>query len=233
MKRWMQGLCIVLGSFVATVAVLAGALAWGPHHCEPAFPMVIGCAMGSYESLAGGMIAAGAALVAGWLAWSAVQLQIEAEEKRGAADRAEVEKVLQGDLDYLGEALAAIWKILEGLDETITPKARRERLEGVVYGIKRITKETWLSTSRKMVTVLGWERRRSYEELFDGLDRLGRFRQAVDFDVDMALNAVRGVSNDFELLRPDTAQYFEGLFRRTPKAWTLGYAIQVQAGVNK
>jgi hypothetical protein len=72
MSRWMQGVCIVLGSIAATVAVLAGALAWGPHHCKAAFPMVIGRALGSYESLAGGMIAASAALIAGWLAWNAV-----------------------------------------------------------------------------------------------------------------------------------------------------------------
>jgi hypothetical protein len=56
--------------------------------------MVIGCAIGSYESLAGGMVAAAAALFAGWLVWSAVQVQISAEEKRATADRVEVEKFL-------------------------------------------------------------------------------------------------------------------------------------------
>jgi hypothetical protein len=73
--------------------------------------MVIGCAMGSYESLMAGMVAAGAALFAGWLAWSGVQIQIAAEERRAAADRVEVEQVLQEDLDTLAEALGAIWKI--------------------------------------------------------------------------------------------------------------------------
>jgi hypothetical protein len=87
MKRWMQGFSIVLGSLATTALVLAAAMAWGPHHCKPAFPMVIGCAMGHYEALTGGVIAAGAALVAGWLAWSAVQVQIDTEAKRTAADR--------------------------------------------------------------------------------------------------------------------------------------------------
>ena len=86
MKRWVQGCCIALGSVAATVLVLAAALAWGPHHCKAVFPMVIGCAIGSYESLAGGMVAAGAALFAGWLAWSAVQVQVDAEATRAAAD---------------------------------------------------------------------------------------------------------------------------------------------------
>jgi hypothetical protein len=118
MTRSVQGLCIVLGSIVATVAVLAAAVAWGPHHCAAVFPKIIGCAFGNYESLSGGMVAAGAALFAGWLAWSGVQVQIAAEERRAAADKVEVERVLQDDLDNFADALGAIWRILESL--TIT-----------------------------------------------------------------------------------------------------------------
>ena len=88
MARWAQGLSILVWSVAATTLVLAAALMWGPHHCKLAFPMVIGCAMGSYENLAGGLFAANAAIFAGWLAWSAVQVQIRAEEKRAAADMA-------------------------------------------------------------------------------------------------------------------------------------------------
>ena len=188
MKRSVQGLCIVLGSIIATVGVLAVALVWGPHDCKPAFPMVIGCAIGSYETLAAGMIAAGAALFAGWLAWSGVQTQIAAEERRAAADRVEVEQVLQEDLDTFGEALGAIWKILECLDRetdreidrmagpqegeaeeegeaAAQAQAKRTKLEeGAIYGIEKITEDAWLSSSRKMVTALGWRRRRDYEK---------------------------------------------------------------------
>jgi hypothetical protein len=39
------------------------------------------------------------------------------------------------------------------------------------------------------------------------------------------------VSVYFEALRPDTIRFFKKFWRRTPKAWTLGYAIAVQAGV--
>jgi hypothetical protein len=117
MTRLAQGVCIILGSIVATVAVLAAAVAWGPHHCELVFPKIIGCAMGNYEGLAGGMIAAAAALLAGWLAWSGVQVQIAAEERRAAAeerraaaDRVEVERVLQGDLNIFAEGLVPAFK---------------------------------------------------------------------------------------------------------------------------
>jgi hypothetical protein len=229
MKRWVQGPFVVVGSIIVTVAVLAGALAWGPQHCKPAIPMVIGCALGSYESLAGGMIASAAALIAGWLAWSAVQVQIEAEEKRAIADRVEVEKVLAQDVDTFAEALSSIWKILEGLDQE-GAKIDKAKLDAINYGIEAIAKKNWLSTSRRMVIVLGWERRRRYEELFDGLEGLRRFLN-IDFEVFEALDAVKSVSIDFELVQPETGGYFKGLFRRAGKAWTLGYAIARMAGL--
>jgi hypothetical protein len=65
-----------------------------------------------------------------------------------------------------------------------------------------------------MVTALGWRRRRDYEQLFRGLERLGEFRDIDNFDAYEALAAVRSVSIHFELLREDTARYFEGRFRR-------------------
>jgi hypothetical protein len=214
----------------ATVVVLGAALAWGPHHCKLAFPMVIGCAMGSYEGLAGGMFAATAALFAGWLAWSAVQLQIKAEEKRAAADRVEIENVLQGDLDDMAEGLSSVWKILADVDRS-PPAAEilTVRLEGVIYGIEELTKD--ISAARNMVTALGWERRRAYERWLDGLERLRQFRDVFNFDIAEALSAVMEVSNYFRMLRPDTEKYFEGLWQRSAKAWTLGYAIEVRAGV--
>ncbi len=84
---------------------------------------------------------------------------------------------------------------------------------------------------RQMVEKLGWERRRYYNELFRGIERLGRLRNIDNFDVDAALSVVRSVSVNFELLRPDTARFFKGLWRHSPKAWTLGYTIGVHAGL--
>jgi hypothetical protein len=48
-----------------------------------------------------------------------------------------------------------------------------------------------------MVAALGWKRRREYEQLFAGLERLGQIREA-NFDSYEALDAVRSVSVDFE-----------------------------------
>jgi hypothetical protein len=190
--------------------------------------MVIGCAMGSYENLAGGLFAASAALFAGWLAWSAVQVQINAEAERAVADRNEIENVLQGDLDHLAEALSSIWKILAEIDRYDPLVAiPAERSESVIYGIGEITKD--IPTFRTMITALGWERRRQYEGWLDGLERLRQFRDS--FDAHGAYYAAMDVSNYFIMLRPDTGEYFKGLWLRSPKAWTLGYTIAMQAGV--
>ena len=82
-----------------------------------------------------------------------------------------------------------------------------------------------------MVTALGWERRRAYESWLDWLERLREFRDVNDFDVNWALDTVMVVGNHFEMLRPDTAKYFERFWRRSGKAWDLAYAIEMQAGV--
>ncbi len=83
-----------------------------------------------------------------------------------------------------------------------------------------------------MVESLGWKRRRDYEGLFAGLERLGQVREA-NFDLYEALAAVRSVSLDFEYLRPDSEQYFKGRFRRSGKAYSFGYAVEVQAGTGQ
>jgi hypothetical protein len=70
-----------------------------------------------------------------------------------------------------------------------------------------------------MVTLLGWERRRHYEELFDGLERLQKFRDGNAFqyyhqNIPEALQAVRDVSWLFELLRAQTPSSREESGRR-------------------
>jgi hypothetical protein len=52
------------------------------------------------------------------------------------------------------------------------------------------------------------------------------------WDQEEALNKLRRLSADFELCVPDASEYFSGLWRRTPKAWTLGMYINRIAGVD-
>jgi hypothetical protein len=88
MTRKVEGAVVVGIAVVAIAVILAAAVAWGPkHECVAEFPKIIGCALGTYEGLAGGLIAAGGAAFAGWLAWSAARDQI-ALAQRQAADTA-------------------------------------------------------------------------------------------------------------------------------------------------
>ena len=138
--------------------------------------------------------------------------------------------MLREDVDSFADALASVWRVLDGLDPEAT-KIDENKIDAVGYGIDAISKENWLSTSRRMVSVLGWDRRRRYEQLFDGLEGLRQFRTIGN--VWEALNAVRNVGTDFEVVRPETSEYFEGLSRRSAKAWTLGYAVAKFAGVEE
>ncbi len=228
MKRSTQALIIVAGSLVVGTIVLASALAWGPHQCKAAFPMVIGCAIGSYENLSGGLIAGAAALVAGWLAWSAVQLQIAAEERRASADRIEVEEILKADVDSFAEGLAGVWQVLEELDPE--KPIDQEKSDAVIYGICEIAKPSWISSSRRMIGALGWSRRQLYEALLDELERLRGLTEAPVVDVEETLHTVAAAANYFESVLPDTKTYFEGFFRRSGKAWTIGDTVRTMAG---
>jgi hypothetical protein len=88
MTRKVEGVAVAGIAVVTIAGILACAVAWGPkHECVAQFPKIIGCALGTYEGLAGGLIAAGGAAFAGWLAWSAARDQIVLA-KRQAADTA-------------------------------------------------------------------------------------------------------------------------------------------------
>jgi hypothetical protein len=232
MKRPVQALLILLCMLSITAAVLAMAVAWGPHHCALKFPKIVGCALASYEGLSGGLIAGAAAIFAGWIAWVAVQTQIAAEEKRSLADRAEVESLLMADMDVGAEALAAIWTVMDTLDDTTPPDEKRKALEAVFYGIEEITQPAWISSSRNMASTLGWKRRREYEELIQGLETLAKFRGNYDVELYDIERELKPISYAFQNCRPDTSAYFDGFFRRAGKASTLGYSIQKAAGID-
>lgn len=110
MNRREHGLLVAGGILFAIAAILAAATAWGtkPDPCALVLPNLIGCALAQYESLSGGLIAAGGALFGGWLAWSAVREQVEVEKRKiRAADVAEQSKIADGISRDLSELSAA------------------------------------------------------------------------------------------------------------------------------
>lgn len=79
--RFLRGLLLAAAIVTAIFGVLAGAdsgisLIGVTKRCDLEFPKWLGCVLENHEGLAGGLIGAGGALFAGWLAWSGALLQI-------------------------------------------------------------------------------------------------------------------------------------------------------------
>ncbi|WP_316194431.1 hypothetical protein [Bradyrhizobium sp. SZCCHNRI3052] len=237
MSRLRQGLLLAAGLIAVSGLTLASAVAWGPHSCGVVIVKVIGCAIGSYESLSGGLLAADAAIFAGWLAWSAVQVQIATEERRATASRVEVEDILALDIDAKAEGLGRIWRILEEMDNDTEARKygiekRESMIEGVRWGIDKIASQGWIDSARSMARELGWQRRRHFEELFTEFEELRATMHQSPIDSSELLRKVGSVGDWMSVVQPEVEQYFEGRFRRSGKAWTLGYAIGIHAGVD-
>jgi hypothetical protein len=86
-------LLAALCSAVFIYLLLALAEAGGPAACRWAFPRWFGCVLYVHESLAAGLVAAAGALVAAWIAWTALQQQIKAQNERTSAERREAERL--------------------------------------------------------------------------------------------------------------------------------------------
>lgn len=97
-NRALIGITII----IATIAITHGALAiaeFGPStKCAPTFLFVkwpmgwaqwLGCSISLHESLAAGLLGTGGAVFAGWLAYSAAQLQLD--QQREQTERAQSE----------------------------------------------------------------------------------------------------------------------------------------------
>src|SRR5262249_20471907 len=77
-----QGTILVLFFGLFTFLVLALAQ-WGSgSSCGWQFPKWFGCVLQDHESLAAGLIGAAGALFAAWIAWTAVQRQLEEQQRQ-------------------------------------------------------------------------------------------------------------------------------------------------------
>jgi hypothetical protein len=184
----------------------------------------------------GSVIGALVALIAAAIAWTAIQHQISADEQRAKADRVEVENLLQAEMERIAEALAAIWRVLEVMDsqendDELRKLDKQQALVGITYGIEQLTRCSSINTGLSLASVLGWERRRLYEPVYKGLEQVRDLAATTHFDVWELLTAVKSVSLDVRLVRPETWDYFTGLLERAGKAWSLGESVLYQSGL--
>jgi hypothetical protein len=97
---WAVGIGILLIAIAIGLLVFADATAiteegkkCAPSIWQSQWPRYLGCAMGAHEALAGGLIGAAGALFAAWLAFQAIQEQMQAEAERlNEQRRTEVEQ---------------------------------------------------------------------------------------------------------------------------------------------
>jgi hypothetical protein len=110
----------ILVIFLITLiyCILAGAEAGmllnnNASQCALEFPRWFGCAIANHENLAGGLIGASGTIVAGWIAWIAVQSQIAAD--REIATRADLEAyvAVRDELKDLCELLNEFWRAVD------------------------------------------------------------------------------------------------------------------------
>jgi hypothetical protein len=231
--RPLRSAAIVFGLLLFVFVVLALAQAGSGASCQWKFPKWLGCVLSAHENLAGGLIAASGALIAAWIAWAAVQQQINADRERMMADRVEAERLLADEMIDYAEGMAAAWRLLDNLSEQTDPETTRRFRDATAYMAEQLSRTEHIASYRAMVGTLGWDRRRKYTALINGLEQLKAFSgKDSPWDHEEAINVLRRLSVDFEICVPETSEYFSGLWRRTPKAWTLGMYIDRIAGVD-
>jgi hypothetical protein len=212
--------------------VLALAEVGGVAGCHWAFPRWFGCVLYLHETLAGSLIGAAGALTAAWIAWTAVQHQINAERERMLADRKEAEQLLAADLSEYADGMAAAWRLLVAVPNPLPePGAWEGTRQATAYVAERLSRADQIANHQAMAEILRWDRRRKYLALIKGLERLAQFSTPNSIkDPEEVLNIIRNLADQFEYCLPQTSRFFGGLWRRSPKAMSFGDFVRHIAG---
>lgn len=109
-RRVTQGAVIATSIFIAILLlVLAANFAPVDRQCPWQFPKIASCLLSARETLVAGLVAAGGALFAAWLAWSAVRDQIDFDAARDAAVKEDIarSKIERARIELAGLSLMA------------------------------------------------------------------------------------------------------------------------------
>jgi hypothetical protein len=232
MKFRIGQLLVVAPGFVVFVyLVLALAEVGGVAGCHWAFPRWFGCVLYVHETLAAGLIGAAGALIAAWIAWTALQHQMNTEQERMSADRKEAEQLLAADLSEYADGMAAAWRLLLTVPNPLPePRAWEGTRQATAYMAERLSRADQIANHQAMAEILGWDRRRKYLALIKGLGRLAQFSTPDSIkDPEEVLNVIRNLADRFEYCLPQTSEHFAGLWRRSPKAMNFGDFVRYLA----
>lgn len=138
-NRTVVAITIVLGTILITHGALALAEIGASIKCDPTFTSVkwpigwarwLGCSIALHESLAAGLIGTGGAIFAGWLAYSAVQLQLSEQHKEAQQKQIEAKAAAIVILTQPVHAAAATLMVL--MRATEHPDGKQQELERLV-----------------------------------------------------------------------------------------------------
>jgi hypothetical protein len=224
-KPTTQFFALFFGLPLFSYLVLALAQVGSGSSCHWQFPKWFGCVLDEHDGLAAGLVGASGALFAAWIAWTAVQRQINADHERATADRDDAEQRLSTELFEYSDGVAAALRYLSELQhsETAGNHPAQAVYEAVAYVAERISRTEQIANCRTMAETLNWDRRADYAFLLDGLDQLRQFKHpaAIQADAYEALQLLRRLANAYMSCLPNTSRFFEGLFLGSAKAYTL------------
>jgi hypothetical protein len=164
-KRTTQFVLLFFGLPLFVFLVLALAQAGSGSSCHWAFPEWFGCVLATHENLAGGLIGLAGVLLGAWVAWSAVQQQINADRERAMADRVEADRLLSEALTDYADGMATAWRHLVALPEDADQDTAWNVYEATAYMAERLSRRELVANYRAMAATLGWDRRMSYDAL--------------------------------------------------------------------
>jgi len=201
MNRRAEGAIVVLCVVSGITVALAMAVAWGPkQECVLQIPKIIGCAIGAYEGLAGGLIAAGGAVFAGWLAWSAARDQIDLAKRQTAEGALLNLEALHASAEFELSRLATAKETMLRLKERLleksndtAPQARR------LAEMSR--RQEFLSTSQDINT------QSMGGKLWESANRLRMLAQHIESRV--STTSAENRPGLFQLFEPDAAAAIE------------------------
>ena len=115
------------------------------------------------------------------------------------------------------------WILLEELKKDADQVQPQAVFDATAFMAERLSRPEAIAAHRAVVEILGWDRRRSYMRLLRGLEELRPFidSKSVQNDPDEVLSVIRRLADEFESCLPNTSGYFNGLWRRSPKARTF------------
>jgi hypothetical protein len=228
-NRKGQFVAVAAGLSLFIFSVLALAQVGNGGSCHWAFPKWFGCVIATHETLAGGLIGAAGVLLAAWIAWTAVQQQINSERELAAADRLQAEQILSEELSMWAEGLAAAWRLLVALPEDAPHERTAAVYEATAYMAELVSRPETIATYRAMAEILGWDRRIAYSNVLNRLSELRKFSDPTSIhDPGEVLAQIRTLADYFEICLPTTSDYFGGLWRRSAKAMTFGDLVRRQ-----